>query len=450
MAIAGNEYYDNLDKALRLLASADSQRSTTNSTAGEAMRFYNQFRDSRLSEQPTLVDTGALIEDTKRNNWSLNDLIDDDWYGGMNMPLRVANDDQQYMERVRFPDGRNSQISSTTKDGWFTPDQSYIGIGRFPDQNDQSVSQGTSWSAPEYFMTIPSGLSEGSVTDEDGQRTNYTRSNYNTTVELKPEQFDQLQMSMRASLPLPAQLQLLANFYGSDNFRLNNTIENILGVYPEMGERKNIGDVIFRDPSNVDRFGSNADVFSKAAGVLMNDTTGSQAYARIPYQGLEGAVVFPMGTASVEDDNNFSLLNLFDFGSGNFQDIAAHELGHALVNEHSISNDYWDAMYADAETPPPTNLDYSYMSNTPKLFGLNGLGQANYPYNSSYGKTGGHEAIAEDLAMWALDKMYGYTAQGQNIFKMNTGDKYTYADLYPNRAALFDYLFGYDVGTIEE
>jgi hypothetical protein len=131
-------------------------------------------------------------------------------------------------------------------------------------------------------------------------------------------------------------------------------------------------------------------------------------------------------------------------GAPDFQDIARHELGHALLKDNEYYDKYLDAIYADAETPAPTGLDYLYGSGGGFLYGLNEEGQRNYPYNSSYGQRAGFtEAFAEDLALWQADKENGFTAQEENFFKRNTGKKYTYAELFPNRAALFDSIFGY-------
>lgn len=469
MAVADSEYYDNLDKALKLLASADAQRSTTNSTAGEAMRFYNQFRDSRLSEQPTLVDTQSLLNNLKEtaapgnNNWAVYSKYKDDYYGGSNIPLRVASDNQIFGDDVRFPNGNftgSARVTETirepfaevpVKDIWYLPDQSYAGIGQ--SSNDK---------LPDYFMTIPSGLTETltptGLTPDDPEydsvpRFPYTYSDYNTNIELTPEQFDQLQMSMRASLPFPLQLQLLANSYAADNFRLNNTIENaIQTTNPETGSDIRLSNINFID-RDTDSYFSNPPIsdpllrFANWVGQpqywAMN-TTPVQAFAE------DKSIYFPMDTAQLKPNTGF-ISGLIDQSPHTFPDLFAHEYGH--MQGSGSDPEYIQAMIDDASVERPGRLDYDAQENSFSPLGE----EKDSPYISAYGfqrdyplerllageKGDMHEEFADAFMMWLRDKQTGNTARGENFLQMNTGDYYTFADLYPNRAAYFDRLFGY-------
>lgn len=396
MAIADSEYYDNLDKALKLLASADAQRSKTNSTAGEAMRFYNQFRDSRLSERPALVDTQAMLDATG--------MSDEDYFGGMNKPRYVVTDNQTD-RNSRFGNMVRADGSET---GYIVKSDSPIAL------NHQYVGAGVN-SNNNNYMLMPSGIYDG-------------ESRYNTSVEVSPEQFEQMQLSMRASLPLPIQLQLLADSYASPNFRTNNYIENILNKFNDGRDVMSLLDEIaFVDPSSGD-FANNKNLLAYAEPYAVSDEDRGGNRGR-------GRVYFPIGSEKSNAD-------------APFYDLAAHEISHITSEPLNRSPNYGvddyeyiDASRADALLPVPQNLDFNYMDGTGARFGKNDF----LPYISEYAVDSGSisESIAEDLALWLKDKEQGWIAQEENILGINTGKKYTFAELYPNRAEYFDRLFGY-------
>lgn len=193
--VAGSQYFDDLKNALELLASADAQRSTTNSTAGEAMRFYNMFRDSRLSERPDVVDMQRIVDSYNvrpevRQGPPLS--FADEYLGGASRPYFPR--DVLLNEAAKYDDGRNPQFSVTA-------------------------------AGPKF----------------------------GTNVEVSPAQYEQAQLSARAGLPLTLELQLLLDRFASPNFRIGSAVQGVADVIPA-GALRNLDAINFVDPETSSTF----------------------------------------------------------------------------------------------------------------------------------------------------------------------------------------------------
>ena len=199
--VAGSRYYKDLDNALSLLASADAQRSSPNNTAGEAMRFFNMFRDSRLSERPDVVDTQRFIDQYNarpevRQGPPLE--FSDEYLGGSSRPYFPQ--DVVLNEAAKYDNGRNPQFS-----------------------------------------------------------VEVTGPKFGTNVEVSPYQYSQAQLSSRAGLPVPLTLQLLLDRFASPNFRVGSTVQGVADVIPA-GALRNLDTINFVDPEASSTFsGSRGD-----------------------------------------------------------------------------------------------------------------------------------------------------------------------------------------------
>lgn len=187
--VAGSQYFEDLETALQLLASADAQRSSPNNTAGEAMRFFNMFRDSRLSERPDVVDTQRLVDRYNarpevRQGPPL--AFSDEYLGGSSQPYFPR--DVLLNEAAKYDDGRNPQFSVTA-----------------------------------------------------------TGPKFGTNVEVSPAQYEQAQLAARAALPLTLELQLLLDRFASPNFRVGSTVQGVADVIPA-GALRNLDAINFVDP----------------------------------------------------------------------------------------------------------------------------------------------------------------------------------------------------------
>jgi hypothetical protein len=342
-----------------------------------------------------LVDTEALLKLAGRS--------EEDYFGGMNKPRYVVNDDQEDAS------GRFGNMVRRDNSDW-----GYVVGNDSPiATNHQYVGAGVNREG-NNFMLMPSGVYDG-------------ESRYNTSVQISPEQFEQLQLSMRARLPLPVSLQLLADSYASPNFRTNNYIENILNKFNDGRDVISLLDEIaFVDPSSGDFADNNFAAYAEPMSVADEDRGRNVG---------RGRVYFPIGSEKSNADMPF-------------YDLAAHEISHITSEPVNLSPnygiddyEYLDVIRDDALLPVSQNLDFNYMDGTGAQFGKNEF----LPAISQYAVDSNSisESIAEDLALWLKDKEQGWIAQEENIFGMNTGKKYTFAELYPNRAAYFDRIFGY-------
>jgi len=433
--VAGTQYYDDLETALRLLASADAQRTTTGpSTAGEAMRFYNRFRDSRLGERPTAVDTQALIA-------ALSSDVEEDYLGGLSdafypvyEPNRNTRSDAIKPSRTNFVIGKQSDIGTNVE----------------PKPGDTD---------PDFWA--------GRIGDK----------NYSSSFETSPEQFERMLLSSRANLPLDAEMQLLASRYLAENFRIPNTIDSVLNTIPEH-LRQYAGSVNFQNPSNYPFPQRGALAYANATRASF-DRDYEDPFIR------GGSVVFPMNDSISADPNSWwrKLLGL-EYTSG-FENVLRHEMGHVVdaagsgvvgeryqpkevgtewewatrnapvsaedYRKYSQYPAYLTAILSDA-TNFPEGLDLEFnlfgkrtgKKHLPFISGYgrdHAIGEPRYslsPYGSKYDRI---EDFADRLMMYLVDKQDGWIAEDKPLNPFASPTRYRFADLYPESAKYFDTIF---------
>lgn len=448
--VAGTEYYSDLENALKLLASADAQRSTTNSTAGEAMRFYNMFRDARLRNRPTAVDTQALINAINTSpevRLGLEPMFEGykDYLGGMSAPLYVAGIESQNRLDKYGPVNQSNASGNVS----LIPAER----GNFADDWDARYTRSN------YFAKVNEQNSGGSPNYDDPGR-------YRSLVEISPEQFEQAELARRARLPLPAQLQLMLDEYVSPNFRIANTIENVLDNAPQLVS-DSLENIRFFDRDSGPFWGGNALTDFAAKLQSMPEGPGS-AWASANHISL------PKDTAVTDADPGWKITQLLDFApTDGFEQTLLHELSHLVDNGTLEENNYWTSAGSFDDLPSGSKeyvsaanadaivsqqhprLDYDVGNDTIRTYGFedanSGLSVSSYGRNSGKG-----EDFAEAMMMYLKDLDQGWIAEGENWLGVNNGEKYTFAELYPNRARYFDSLFGLnpfgsgDVGRITE
>ena len=428
--VAGTQYYDDLETALRLLASADAQRTTTGpSTAGEAMRFYNRFRDSRLGERPTAIDTQALIA-------ALGSDVEEDYLGGLSdafypvyEPNRNVHSDNVKPSRTNFVIGKDSDIPSNVE-----------------------LQSGDMY--PDFWA--------GRIQDKG----------YSSSFETSPEQFERMLLSSRANLPLDAEMQLLASRYLAENFRIPNTVDSVLNTVPEHLTQY-LRSVNFQSPSNYPFEGLGALAYANGGRVMWDwEKEEPDIYG--------GEIVFPMDR-SISDDPNSWWRKLLGFENNpGIRNVLRHELAHIIDSagdgvtperrevrkgvwnsedpplnsflwEYSERPAYLAAVLSDA-TNFPEGLDLEF--NTPgKLTGekylpfASGYGRDyaerlseinSRPYGGSYGMS---EDFADRLMMYLVDKQNGWIAEDRPLNPFAGPTRYRFADLYPESAKYFDTIF---------
>jgi len=427
--VAGTQYYDDLETALRLLASADAQRTTVGpSTAGEAMRFYNRFRDSRLGERPTAVDTQALIA-------ALGSNVEEDYLGGLS--------DAFYP--VYEP---NRNVSSTN----VKPSRTNFVIGQQSDI-DSNVEPQPGDPYPDFWA--------GRIQDKG----------YSSSFETSPEQFERMLLSSRANLPLDAEMQLLASRYLAENFRIPNTVDSVLNTIPEHLTQY-LRSVNFQSPSNWPFEGVGALAYAQGGGTQwVFEEEEPSVYG--------GKIVFPMDR-SISDDPNSWWRKLLGFEtSPGIRNVLRHELGHIVdsaasgvigdrwtrqghwfnedpplawwLNEYSRYPAYLAAILSDATNfPEVSQLEF----NTPGKL----TGEKYLPFVSDYGRDyserlseynskpyGGYGGRTEDFAdrfmMYLIDKQDGWIAEDRPLNPFASRTRYRFADLYPESAKYFDTIF---------
>jgi hypothetical protein len=327
------------------------------------------------------------------------------------------------------------------------------GKGNFADDNDADYTRSN------YFAKVNEQNSGGSPDYNDPGR-------YRSLVEMSPEEFDQAQLAMRARLPLPAQLQLMLDEYVSPNFRIANTVESVLDNAPQLVS-DSLENIRFFDRDSGPFWGGNALTNFGAKLQSMPEGPGA-AWASANHLSL------PKDTAVTDADPGWKITQLLDFAPvGGFEQTLLHELSHLVDHGTLMENDYWTGFrsFNDAKSRSEDyrlasaadsvvaashpRLDYDAGNDTLRDFGFeernDGLSV------SSYGRTGGRgEDFAEAMMMYLKDLDQGWIAEGENSLGINNGERYTFAELYPNRARYFDSLFGLnpfgsgDVGRITE
>lgn len=435
--VAGTEYYSDLENALKLLASADAQRSTTNSTAGEAMRFYNMFRDARLRDRPTAVDTQALIA-------ALNSNVGEDYLGGISdafypvyEPNRNVSADRLKPVRTNFIIGQQSDIDTS---GGLEPEPGDV----YPDF----------WAAR--------------IQDKG----------YSSSFETTPEQFERMLLSSRANLPLDAEMQLLASRYLAENFRIPNTIDSVLNTIPEHLTQY-LRSVNFQSPSNYIFDDLGALAYAKGGGARFDSW-----YEEPEVHG--GSIDFPMNQ-SISGNPDSWWRKLIGLESPGFKNVLRHELAHIVDSAGSgvVGERYQpkekDREWEWATRPAPVGRgvygghDYSenpaYLAailsdatNFPEGLNLefNTLGTLSgekyLPFATDYGRDfaqersdfnlrphGGMYGRVEDFAdrmmMYLMDKEQGWIAESRPMNPFGSRTRYRFAELYPESAKYFDTIF---------
>lgn len=349
--VAGSQYFEDLETALELLASADAQRSTTNSTAGEAMRFYNMFRDARLSERPDVVDMQRLIDRYNarpevRQGPPLS--FADEYLGGASQPY--------------FPQDvlLNNAIEA------YSPQNVLLNEVLKYRQGDD----------PRFSVTA-------------------TGPKFGTNVEVSPAQYEQARLSSRAGLPLTLELQLLLDRFASPNFRIGSTVQGVSDVVPA-GALRNLDAINFVDPEENRMFSD-----SKVLGYQGGKDIYFPIDSRLEEQRRNALQRF-LGLG----ENSFA--HTFRHELGHSLDYAGRPSASDPTRPSYLS--FTDPAYAEAINDDAalsglqSRVDWDMPSRK-------GLGGEYSPYVTAYGATAIWEDFAERMAMYLMDKEQGWIAR---------------------------------------
>jgi hypothetical protein len=350
-AVAGSQYFDDLETALKLLASADSQRSTTNSTAGEAMRFYNMFRDSRLSERPDVVDTQRLID-----RYNARPEV------RQGPPLSFAG---EYLGGASQPYFPEDVLLNKALRAYYPGDVLSNEVVKYPD-ND----------TPSFSVT--------SIGPKFG-----------TNVEVSPAQYEQARLSSRAGLPLMLELQLLLDRFASPNFRVGSTVQGVADVIPAPALR-NLDAINFVDPEGNQMFLSGtAAGYQSDRDIYLPIDSNLQDQQRNALERFLG-----LGNNSFAHTLRHEIGHSLDYTGF----PSASTFGKPSYLSYS-KPEYTQAINDDAallELQSSVDWDMPFRK---------GLGGEYSPYVTAYGATAIWEDFSERMAMYLTDKEQGWIAR---------------------------------------
>lgn len=179
---ASSGYYADIDNVLKLLIAADQAAPTER---GEAHRFYNMFRDSRISRDDARTKQFNIDESVpwsnKDNAWAK---AASQYLGAGSDPLLMPRSLIEHDPNIGFGVDLDSRLQ---------------GLG----PNDVAVVRNTDTSAyPDVPPFYAARMTDGRLNQ----------------IELNQEQFDLFRNAMRAAIPLPTQLQSLIDHYSSPNY----------------------------------------------------------------------------------------------------------------------------------------------------------------------------------------------------------------------------------------
>ena len=418
------QYYKDLENVLRLIAVAaeqDDRRSPyyeDKPDAGEQWRYYNMARN-RLGDAPERFPIGEAIAANEQNYLEAQDSYrtqgNFDSYA-----WDYLGDLESTLPQLRaVVDAAQNRDYSFYSSNYNNPDyqdlfSNEIGLGRGDGAAEGFIFARVPY--PDYFAVR-------NANDRMYQ------------IGLTEDQYQTALNSLRANLPLTAELQLLLNKYTDpETMRIPSMTEDVFANVPENIARASMLNYLdFKDmgvDDNILAFAmlNRPDSYGDEVGNITVNTSPNRSLA-ISADSTDLIPTMYHEYGHVLDFHNNPIAKPY-----NSYDWNTRQLYPAGVNYEPINyrdQDRWrDAIASDAEIEPPwgnfRDPNIQWVNET----WLPNVGEENI---TSYGAYGGpKEEFAERWKYYLLDKDRGWTG------RLPDGTIFRFADLYPATSKYFD------------